>query len=136
MSIEVVSNGNINTVAYHFSELYPSLESDNISLYYDSNLFKASLPSSSDTYLSNIHLILISNLSYKFDVICLSEAWLKQGEKFHYYFLNCILYYSGRIDRTGRGVMICVANHHDCEQISELTVNLSCIEYIPFICLE
>ena len=109
MSIEVVSNGNINTVAYHFSELYPSLESDNISLYYDSNLFKASLPSSSDTYLSNIHLILISNLSYKFDVICLSEAWLKQGEKLDNLFPNSKLYFSGRLDKTGAGVMLCFA---------------------------
>ena len=99
------SNNNIDPDVNNFSELYPLLEGDFISQYYDSNSFKASQPSSSNKDFSVIHLNLkslaangdkflsfLSNLVYKFYVICLSETLLKQRVKLDYYFPNYKIY--------------------------------------------
>ena len=55
---------------------------------------------------------------------------LKQGENLIYYFPNYKLYYSSRFHRTGEGVMIWVAYCCGCELISELTVNLTYVEFV------
>ena len=36
-----------------------------------------------------------------------------------------------RLERTGGGAMICVADHYDCELISSVTVNLPYTESVP-----
>ena len=55
---------------------------------------------------------------------------LKQGEKLDYLFPNYKIYYLGRSDGTGGGVMIFDADHYDCELISALTVKLPYIESV------
>ena len=68
------------------------------------------------------------SLDYKFDVICLSEIYLKQGEKADYYFPNYTIFYPGRSNRTGGGVVICIADQFDWELICPLTVTLPHIQ--------
>ena len=134
-------NNNIDPDANHLSELYPSLEGDINSQYNDSNSFKTYQPTSSCKDFSVIHLNVISlgangdkfpsylsTLGRKCNVICLSETYLKQGEKLDYYFPNYKIYYSGRSDRNGGGVRICVADQYGCELTSLLTVKLPYIE--------
>ena len=55
---------------------------------------------------------------------------LKQWEKLEYFFPNYKLYYSGRSDRNGGGVMICFAGHYDFELNSAFTVNLAYVESV------
>ena len=127
----------------YFSELYPSLEGVNNSQYYDSISFKSLQTPISSKDLSVIHLNInsigangdkflsfLASLDYKFDVICLTETYLKQGEKADYYFPNYKIFYSGRSNRSCGGVMICIADQFDCELISPLTLNLPHIESV------
>ena len=107
----------------HFSELYPSLDGVNNSQYYDSLSFKSLQAPISSKYLSVIHLSInplgakgdrllsfLARLDYKFDDICQSKTYLKQGEKADYYFPNYTNFYSGRSNRTYGGVMMCTAH--------------------------
>ena len=132
-------NNSIDPDANHFSELDPSLEGDINSQYFDSNSFKASQANSSCEDFSVIYLNVnflrangdkflsfLSTIDHKFDVISLSETYLKQREKLDYYFPNYKMYNFGRSNRKGGGVMICVG----CELISLLTANLPYIESV------
>ena len=56
MSTDFNSSNNIDPDANHYSELYPSLEGDINSQYYDSGSYKASQPSSSNEDFSLIYL--------------------------------------------------------------------------------
>ena len=69
-------------------------------------------------------------MNHKFDVICLTEFNLKDREQVVEYFKNYKTFYSGRSNRQGGGVMVCMSECFDCEIIPQLTTNLAFIEIV------
>ena len=89
----------------HFSKLYPSFEGVNNSQYYEIISFNSLQIQISSKDLSVMHLNINSIgangdkfpsfwiiLDYEFELICLSETYLKQGEKVEDYFPNYIFF--------------------------------------------
>ena len=82
--------GDFDAELNHFNEVYPELNSNVQSLYYDLDQFKSSCISTSND-LSIFHvnvrslypkmdelLCLLSSLGHHFDVICITETWLTE----------------------------------------------------------
>ena len=143
MPSEFIANSDIDADENHFHRIYPSILESNSVQYYDSNSFKALNSSASTKDLSVIHLNIrsirancdtflsfLSSLNHKFDVICFTESNLKDGEQAGEYFKNYKTFYSGRSNRQGGGVMVCVSENFDCEIIRQLTTILPFIEIV------
>ena len=76
----------------------------------------------------DVFLSFLSSLDQKFDVTCFAESNLKDGEQVGVVFINYKTLCSGRSNRQGGGVVICVLEDLDYEIIPQLTTNLSFIE--------
>ena len=128
----------------HFEQLYPEL-CRNRDQYYDNERFNTifGVNDSSVNDFSVIHVnirslnangndlnVYLSLLNLKFDVVCLSETWVKEGECVDNFFPNHYCFYSSRCDRRGGGVAIFVNKKFECSVIPDLAINEVAIECV------
>jgi len=131
-------DGDVN----HFNALYPGLNDDNQSKYYDVASFNSSVRKSEDD-LALFHLnvrslypkldLFISYISLfdvNFDAICLSEVWLDESKEILVRLPNYNMFNMLRSDRIGGGVSIFI---RDCFQSQRLDNISFCRVYIECV---
>lgn len=125
----------------HFNELYPELDSNKRSQYYDVSSL-ANLEPTSSRDLSVMHLnirslnahfdefvALVQLLPIKFDVICFTESWLRDSTKHLFHIEGFTAYHSLRPgNRTGGGVSVFVNDRFRVERVDNCSVSLPHIE--------
>ena len=113
---------NIDVDLNHFNELYPSLQTSRENQYFDSDKFNRVFFSDGGRDLSLIHLnirsirangdafiLYLSLLKRKFDVICLTETWVKEPDLIDDIFSDYHSFHSFRQSRVGGGVAIYIS---------------------------
>ena len=66
----------------------------------------------------------------KFDIVCLSETWVKEGDYIDIFFPNQFLFNFSRCDRRGGGVAINVSKKCKCSIMPDLVINEAAIECV------
>ena len=134
---------NIDADINHFEQLYPSIGDNNFDQYYDSGKFNSVFSVNGTRDFSVIHVnirsisangdalsVYLSTLNREFDVICLSETWVRELEFIDDFFPNYTSFHSTRLGRRGGGVAMYIQKNLTCLRQPELSVNFEYIETI------
>ena len=125
----------------HFNVIYPCLNSNECSRYYNIEQFNnTKLNKRSDFLLLSFNIRSLSSnydlfngfshlLNKEFDVICFTESWLKEGNKDIYNFEGYNALHNLRTDgRRGGGISIYISSYFNVNIISECTIMETYIE--------
>ena len=140
MDFDIFSEVNIDT--NHFSELYPNLQQSIDEQYYTIDKFNRNF-SANNNDLSIFHVNIrslnangdilsgfLSTLNRKFQVICLTETFVKDTEASFLQFNDYNIIHSTRTGRRAGGAALLIKKSFDFEVIHEATVNLPFIESV------
>ena len=118
--------------------MYSRIGVNNSDQYYDNGKFNSVLSLNGTKDFSVIHVniryisangdalsVYLSTLNREFDVICLSETWMREFEFIDDFFANYSSFYSIRLGRRGGGVAMYIQNNFTSLRQPELTVNLN-----------
>ena len=133
----------------HFNEIYPQLNHDDQSNYYDIDTFnKIKYTSNEDLTIIHLNIRSLSRnfdavhtlfcaLVLKFDIICFTESWLTDSTKSLYTFENYRSFHSLRTNDAHGGVSVYVRDCFNVQELSHISVSLPFIESLFLkICYE
>ena len=127
----------------HFESLYPCINESNIKQYYTTDDFNEKFTSNNEKDLNIIHLnirslnkngnelvLYLESINRKFDIVCLSETWIKGLPVVDDAFPSYLGFHSIRNSRNGGGCSIYVNKKLKSSVITEFTVNEPFIETV------
>ena len=140
MNFDIISEVDIET--NHFSELFPNLQQSIDEQYYTIDKFNGNF-SANNNDLSIFHVNIrslnasgdilsgfLSTLNRKFQVICLTETFVKDTEASFLQFNDYNIIHSTRTGRRAGGAALLIQKSFEFEVIREATVNLPFIESV------
>ena len=131
---------NIDADVNHLDNLFPDLNSNEESNYYDSNKFNKEISKNEDSFSVFNHNIrsitanldalnaFLSIIKMKFDVLCFTESWLNDSTRNLIHLNNYYSLHSLRPVNRGGGISVFLKNYIKSDKIESCSLSLPYIE--------